>query len=88
MTYRLKFTNPWNEVHWFCNLGGNWPASNNRLIERTCTRQEDARTFDTIEAAKEVLTITANPIAVPDAHGIVQGWQVVDENGVAVKPHA
>ncbi len=63
----LRFTKPWKEIHWFCNLGGNWKNSNNRLIERTTTRADEARAFETAEAAREILVSAGSPA----------GWEVV-----------
>lgn len=55
----LKHINPYGEVFWFQNMGGFWHANDSRrLIEKTTTMQAEARTFETVEAAKEVLAIT------------------------------
>lgn len=68
MKFILKFTNPYGEWFYFCNLGGFWHASDTRrLIERTTSQVRDARRFDTRELAEEVLTVTE-----------AKGWEVVE----------
>lgn len=78
MTFKLKYTNQWNEVTYLANLGGVWgPNDTRRLIERVTTNIANAKEFDTVEAAREALAITdnaKNPM-----------WQVVDATGAAVK---
>ncbi len=84
--FRLRATNQWGERHFFCNLGGHWgPGDTRRLIERTTERFENGKEFATIEEAKEILTLSGNAIAIPDAHGVVKGWQVVDAKQEVVK---
>jgi hypothetical protein len=67
--FKLRFTNPWGEQFYFCNLGGFWHANDTRrLIERTTSQAAQARRFDTRELAEEVLTVTE-----------AKGWEIVEE---------
>lgn len=70
MIYRLKFTNPYGEIYWFCNLGDQVPfMPERRLIARTTDKREHAKEFDSEEEARSVL-VTA---------GRTKGWEVVAE---------
>lgn len=73
--FRLRFTNQWGEVHYFCNLGGFWPHDlTRRLIERTSPDWAQARAFETPELARETLVVAGQP----------RGWVVVDDSGQPV----
>jgi len=84
--FKLRATNQWGERHYFCNLGGHWgPGDTRRLIERTTEKFENGKEFETVEAAKEILTLTGNTMAEPDKYGDVRGWQIVDSEQQVVK---
>lgn len=84
--FRLRSTNKWGERHYFCNLGGFWgPGDTRRLIERTSEKFANGKEFETVDAAKEILTVSDNKVAEPDRYGQVVGWQIVDANEEVVK---
>lgn len=69
MKYLLKFTNKYEEVFFLENLGNAWPGNPSlRLIERTTSRQADARRFDTAEQATETWATAGKP----------SRWEVVE----------
>lgn len=73
--FKLRFTNPYGERFFFCNLGGFWgPDDTRRLIERTTTISAQAREFATTDEAKETLVAAGKP----------GGWEIMDADGRAV----
>ena len=69
MKFILKRTNSYGETWFFQNLGNAWPGNPSlRLIERTTSRQADARRFDTAEQATETWATAGKP----------PGWEVVE----------
>lgn len=78
MSYLLKHTNSYGEAHYFQNLGGFWPrpGDTRRLIEKTTAVLAEARTFETREAAREVIVEAGNPA----------GWSVEEVDPRPVLP--
>ncbi len=78
MTFKLKYTNQYHEVSYFCNLGGFWgPTDTRRLIERVTSKAENAKEFATVEEAREVLALTDNAKN--------EKWAIIDAAGNVVK---
>ncbi len=76
--FKLRHTNLWNSVTFFANLGGFWgPGDTRRLIERVVEKPENARVFDTVEEARDVLVLSDN---LNSKH-----WQIIDAEGKPVK---
>ncbi len=75
--FKLRTTDP-RDRHYFCNLGGYWGAGDTRrLIERTTSNPANAKEFETVDGAKEILTLSDN---------LKNGrWEIIDANGEAVK---
>lgn len=62
MSYVLKYTNPYGERFYLCNLGDFWRANDTRrLIERTTPKETEARVFGTEEEALETLVVAGSP---------------------------
>jgi hypothetical protein len=69
MKFILRFTNPYGERFWFCNLGNAWRANDTRrFIERTSPDAREAAQFDSTDKAKETLVQAGNP----------EGWDIVE----------
>lgn len=72
MSYLLRYTNPYGERFYFCNLGNLWPGQDTRrMIERTSPDPKEAHVFDTREQAMETLVLSGNPLS-----GNPPGWSV------------
>jgi hypothetical protein len=86
MTYRLLFTNDWDDrwtekrgqQFYLATLGAPWPSDkhpNRRMIERTCRDKAQAKEFASVQECRETLVLCGQP----------RGWQVVDENGAVIE---